>query len=52
MQNLNRAVGIDVQLEYRRALGAERAFAVWASWVALDIDDLIVNGMNKGRAAD
>ena len=52
MENLGRAVGIDVQLKDRRALGTEGSFVVWATRVALDIDDLAVDGVDQRAASD
>src|SRR5581483_5885120 len=34
------------------ALGAQRALVEWAPWVALEVHDLAVDGVDEGRAAD
>ena len=52
VQHLRRPVGIDVELEDRRALGAERPFVVRAARIALDVDDLAVDGVDERGAAD
>ena len=51
MENLRRTIGIDVELEDRRALGAEGALVVGTARVALDVDDLPIDRMNEGAAA-
>ena len=43
--------GIDVELKDRCALGAERPLVVWAARIALDVDDLAIDGMDQGAAA-
>src|SRR5439155_7926578 len=45
-------VGVDVELEGGRALGAEVAAGDGASRVALDVDDLAVDRMDERPAAD
>ena len=45
-------VGIDVQLVDGRALGAEGALVVRAARIALDVDDLAVDGVDERGAAD
>ena len=52
VQNLGRTVRVDVELKDRRALGAERPFVVRAARVALDVDDLAVDGVDERAAAD
>ena len=52
MQYLRRTIRIDVQLEDRRALGAEGSLVVRAARIALDVDDLAVDGVDEGAAAD
>ena len=51
MENLRRTIGIDVELEDRRALGAEGALVVRTARIALDVDDLPIDRMNQGAAA-
>ena len=51
VQDLGRTIGIDVELEDRRALGAKRAFVVRTARVALDVDDLPVDRVHQGGAA-
>ena len=50
VQHLGQPVGIDVELERRRALRAERALVVRAAGFALDVDDLAVDGVDERRA--
>src|SRR5207247_10088240 len=48
VQNLSRAIGIDVELKDRRALGTQSPLVVRATRVAFDIDDLPVDGVDQG----
>src|SRR5262249_9191483 len=50
MQDLGRAVRVDVELKDRRALGTERPLVVWAAGIPLDVDDVPIDGMDKGTA--
>ena len=52
VQHLRRPVGIDVQLEDRRALRAERSLVVRAARIAFDVDDLAVDRVHERGAAD
>src|SRR2546428_1095443 len=52
VQHLRRPVGIHVELIDRRALGAEGALVVRAARVAFDVDDLPVDRVDQGGAAD
>jgi hypothetical protein len=51
MENLRRTIGINVELEDRRALGAKGALVVGTARVALDVDDLPIDRMNESAAA-
>src|SRR5215510_4328961 len=48
MQNLGGTVGIDVQLKDRGSLGTEGALVVRASGIALNVDDVPIDGVNEG----
>src|SRR4029077_17589433 len=50
MKNLNRTVGIDVQLKDGRALGTESPFIMRAAGIAFDIHDLTVFRVNERSA--
>ena len=52
MENLSGPIRIDVQLKNRRPFWAQSALAVGTAVVAFDIDDLTVDRVNQGRAAD
>ena len=52
MQHLGGSIRIDVQLEDRRALGAEAPLIVRTARIALDVDDLAVDGVDERAAAD
>src|SRR5262245_6737110 len=47
MQDLGRAVGVNVELEDRGSLGTERALVVRATRIAFDVNDLAVDGMDE-----
>src|SRR5262245_44707336 len=47
MQDLSRAVGVNVELEDRGSLGTERALVVRATRIAFDVNDLAVDGMDE-----
>src|SRR5205823_7980456 len=48
VENLSRAIGIDVELKDRRALGTQSPLVVRAAGVAFDIGDLPVDGVDQG----
>ena len=48
MQDLGRAVRVDVELKDGRALGTEGALVMRAPGIALDVDDLPIDGVNEG----
>jgi hypothetical protein len=52
VQHLGSAIGVLVQLVGRRAFGAERALVVRAPEIALDVHDLVADGVDDGGAAD
>src|SRR5262249_37012896 len=52
MEHLRGPVGIHVQLEDGRALGAEGPLVVRAARIAFDVDDLAVDGVNQRGAPD
>src|SRR5947208_2976536 len=52
MQDLDGPIGIDMQLEDRRAFWAQGAFIVRAARIALDIDDFVVDSVDQRGATD
>ncbi len=52
MEYLSRTVGIHVKLKDRGAFRTEGSLIVGTARVALDVDDLAVDGADQGGAAD
>jgi hypothetical protein len=52
VEHLDGTIGVNVQLENRRTLGAQGSLVVRAPRVTLYIDDLAVDRMNERCAAD
>ena len=52
VEHLGRAIRVHVKLVDRRTLGAQRPLVVRAAWIALDVDDPPLDGMNQRGAPD
>jgi len=52
VQHLGWAIGVDVELENRRALRTETSLVVRAAGIAFNVDDLAVDCVDERRATD